>query len=270
MQQVKVGQKARIAVSDSGTGPALVALHAGVADHRVWEGCQTQWTAAGWRVISYDRRGFGQSSWQPERFSHVDDLFAVMDACAVDQAVLVGNSQGGRIAIEAALGAPGRVTGLVLVAPAISGQPSMDPTTFSPQLTDLDKELDAAEEAGDTPLVNELEARLWLDGPEQPQGRVGGPARDLFLDMNGRALSAPDVGEDIWDTSAWEQVDQLSAPTLLITGAYDLAPMNDRLARAAGRIPQVSQVQMQTAHLPMLEDPVSFLQVVSPFLHRLR
>jgi len=36
---------------------------------------------------------------------------------------------------------------------------------------------------------------MWLDGPSAAEGRVGGPARELFLDMNGRALRAPDPGE---------------------------------------------------------------------------
>lgn len=269
VQHVTVGP-ARLPVLDSGAGPVLVALHAGVADHRVWEACQTQWTADRWRVISYDRRGFGQSSWQPERFSHVDDLFAVLDTCEVDQAVLVGNSQGGRIAIEAALRAPGRVSGLLLIAPAITGAPELDTAAFGPQLAMLDQELDHADEAGDLPLVNELEAHLWLDGPEQPQGRVRGPARELFLDMNGQVLAAADVGEDIWDPSAWDRLNRLSAPTLVITGAYDVAQTNQRVVEATARIPHASHVQIQTAHLPMLEDPASFLTVVTPFLNEQR
>ena len=57
------------------------------------------------------------------------------------------------------------------------------------------KRIEVARNAGDLDTVNRLEAHLWLDGPATQEGRVGGTARSLFLDMNNRALRAGDVGE---------------------------------------------------------------------------
>ena len=59
----------------------------------------------------------------------------------------------------------------------------------------LDDEWEKAEERGDLATVNRLEARVWLDGPAAAEGRVSGAPRDLFLEMNGRALDADDPGE---------------------------------------------------------------------------
>ena len=48
----------------------------------------------------------------------------MLDAVGVDRAWLVGSSAGGRVAVDAALAYPERVAGLVLLAPAISGEPT--------------------------------------------------------------------------------------------------------------------------------------------------
>jgi hypothetical protein len=54
---------------------------------------------------------------------------------------------------------------------------------------------EAAEQAADFDALDDLEARLWLDGPTAPEGRVGGDLRALFLEMNGRALRAAHPGD---------------------------------------------------------------------------
>jgi len=116
-----------------------------------------------------------------EALSHVEDLLAVLDEVTDGTAWLVGSSAGGGVALDAAIAAPERVAGLVLLAPAISGapEPELDADTAR-----FDRLLDQAIEAGDLDEQNRLETWLWLDGPAQPEGRVSGPARSLLLDMN--------------------------------------------------------------------------------------
>ena len=185
---------ASVHVTEAGRGPALVCLHAGVADARSWR-AQQQSFSGRWRVIAYDRRGFGRTRCPPQPFAHVDDLIALLDALRIGQAVLMGCSQGGRIAIDAALAYPDRVRALVLVAAAISGAPEWAdlPAAMQPRFDALA----AAEARGDLDAVNRLEAEIWLDGPLQAPGRVGGAVRELFLEMNGTALRAPSPGAAI-------------------------------------------------------------------------
>jgi pimeloyl-ACP methyl ester carboxylesterase len=115
--------KATLSAEAVGGGDPVIFLHAGVADSRMWR-AQMQVVGATHRAISYDRRGFGATRAQREDYSAVADLEAVADALGGGApAILVGCSQGGRVAIDAALAHPSRARGLVLIAPAVSGAP---------------------------------------------------------------------------------------------------------------------------------------------------
>jgi len=265
---------AELCVEDTATGgPALVCLHAGVTDKRLWAP-QLEAFGATHRVVAYDRRGFGEtrlpSPREREPFAHVDDLRAVLDALAIDRAVLMGCSQGGRIALDMTLAHPERVRALVLVANAVTGAPEND-APWSPLVQSRIDEYEAAEKRGDQAAVNEIEAQFWLDGPEQPTGRVSGPLRDLFLAMNAIALANGSPGDVIEPPSAWERLEQLRVPTLLIWGSFDFAHLGARLAEVARRIPGAQSVVMDgVAHLPSLERPDEFNRVVQSFLDRLQ
>jgi pimeloyl-ACP methyl ester carboxylesterase len=108
---------AQLAVSRNGVGQALVFLHAGVTDKRSWEPLigELSTTMGGFLGVSYDRRGFGDATFTEERHSSVGDLVAVLDACRFSSVVLIGNSQGGRIAVDMTLLHPARVKALVLI-----------------------------------------------------------------------------------------------------------------------------------------------------------
>ncbi len=74
----------------------------------------------------------------------------------------------------------------------MSGAPA---AIYPPEIEGLMAQLKKAEEAGDLDRVNAMKARLFLDGPLQPEGRVKGQARELFLDMNAIALRSPPTGD---------------------------------------------------------------------------
>ena len=169
----------------NGAGPTIALLHAGVCDRRCWREVGARLGGAGRDVVAYDRRGFGDVAPAGAPFRHVDDLLAVLDAVSPDApAWLVGSSMGGGVALDAALEAPERVAGLVLLAPAISGDPEPDDEAYNAATDGLADAIDAAWTAGAVEECNRLEVRLWLDGPAGPEGRVSGPPRELALDMN--------------------------------------------------------------------------------------
>lgn len=244
--------------------PALVFLHAGVSDARSWQ-AQVEAFAPAHAVLRHDRRGFGQTlTVSATPHSAVADLWAVMDAVGLARAVLVGGSQGGRVAIDAALQRPDRVTALVLVAPAVGGAPAGALTGCAAL---LEQAMEAAEAAGDLQRLNELEAQFWLDGPEAPPGRVAGAARALFLDMNGIALRAPDPGASLDGDSAWSRLESLRLPTLLIWGGLDVAHLQLRCEQLLRRIPGARRVVLPgSAHLPALDAPQAFNQALDGFL----
>jgi pimeloyl-ACP methyl ester carboxylesterase len=240
-------------------GPVAVLLHAGVADRRCWHGVAGPLAARGVDVVAYDRRGFGETAATAEPHSDVDDLIAVLDATTDGRPVcLVGNSMGGRVALDLALRAPDRVAGLVLLAPAVSGAPEIGDDDLDPPTRTLGEAIDRAYEAGDLDELNRLEVHLWLDGPSAPEGRVGPPARDLALAMNAVALRSgmpEDSGEG--DEDAWSKLEQIALPVTMAWGALDLPPVIDRCRTAVSRLPDVrATVEWPgVAHLPSLEVP---------------
>ncbi len=244
--------------------PALVFLHAGVADQRVWQGVMETLSDA-FRVIAYDRRGFGDTRADPSIFAHPEDLKTVLDHFGVTRAVLVGNSQGGRIAVDVTLEAPERVAGLVLIAPAVTG--AKRPRTFPPAVDRILKALEAAEDADDLKRVNALEAHLWLDGPEADEGRVSGAPRDLFLAMNNRILRANDVGSEEKRASAMDRLSEIACPVHLMWGDLDLPGVRDFCTRLADDLPNAgTQILTGMAHLPMLEAPDAVSGAIRSFL----
>ncbi|HEY8058695.1 MAG TPA: hypothetical protein VID94_08080, partial [Acidimicrobiales bacterium] len=127
--------------------------------------------------------------------------------------------------------------------------------------------LDAAEAAGDLDEVNRLEAWMWLDGPSVPEGRVTGPPRTMFLEMNRWALSADDPGDEIELPSAWDRLDQIAAPTLVMVGDLDLEDVRTTSEGLAERIPDATlEVLEGAAHLPHLERHPRLLELVTDFL----
>jgi pimeloyl-ACP methyl ester carboxylesterase len=256
---------AQLAYTSTGTGDAVLLIHAGVTDRRGWQHL-TERLAPSHRVIAYDQRGFGDTTYTPEPYSRVADAIAVLDAAGADRVAVVGCSMGGGVAIDLALEHPERVSRLVLIGAWPNG--ATWPHSYPEPIEGLVRKLDAAEEAGDVDEVNRLEAWLWLDGPTAPEGRVGGPARELFLDMNGQALRAEDPGETLAsEPPAWDRLDRIAVPTLSMVGELDLPDHVTIAGETADRIPGARFVRLpDVAHVPHLEGDDLTLTTITSFV----
>src|SRR6185369_15209625 len=84
----------RLKIATDGDGPPVVLVHSAVVDMRSWDAVVPLLVDAGYRVITYDTRGFGESTTGDVAFSNRSDLLAVMDAAAAERAAVVGNSRG--------------------------------------------------------------------------------------------------------------------------------------------------------------------------------
>lgn len=250
-----------------GHGPSVVFLHAGVADSRMWQH-QIEAVGHNHRAIAYDRRGFGATPAADVSYSDVGDLIAVLDEFAPNlPAIVIGCSNGGRIAIDAALAAPGRIGALILVAPSIGGAP---PGGYPDEAKPTIEALEAAESARDLDRVNELEAQLWLDGPLARPGRVRGAARQLFLDMNGIALRSPKLGQALKQPPAYPRLHEIGTPTLVIWGSCEFPDISRLCQHLVDEIPEAQgQIMRDVAHLPSLERPVEVTGLIARFIDRL-
>ena len=246
----------------AGDGEPVVLLHSGVTDRRSWyavaEALQPKTD-----VIAYDMRGYGETSGVTYGFSHLDDLKAVLDQVATGPVWLVGSSMGGEVAIDASLAMPERVVGMVLLAPAVSGAP--EPTVVDAPTDRLVRLWEAAQTSGEIDEINRIEMWLWLDGPGAPEGRVGGPARDLAIAMNAVALEN-EIPEESGKSglAAWSRLEEINVPVTVACGDLDLPFIVARSKELADWLPKSRfQVLEGMAHLPYLEQPAVVADLIS-------
>lgn len=244
--------RAKLAGVEMGEGLPVVFLHAGVCDKRMWSEQMQAVADAGWHAVAYDRRGYGETVSEDEAFNHVDDLEAVLDALGIHAAVFVGCSMGGGVAVDFALRDPGRIIGLVLIGTSVTGSPWT--------ATDVERMIEAAEEDAyerrDWDMLNRVQAHEWLDGPRAQSGRVGGAARELFLDMNALALAKPPLTQEEERPSAWRRVSEVNAPTLLLVGDEDFTALIERHEYLSEEMPNAFAAVLEgVAHIPSIERP---------------
>jgi 3-oxoadipate enol-lactonase len=246
----------------AGTGQPVVFLHAGIADRRMWDG-QFLPFAERFRAIRYDQRGYGRSPSAAGRFSHLRDLAAVLDHLGLAQAHLIGCSKGGRLAFDFALAHPERVSALVMVNSAVPGfKGSGEAPAQWP-------ELEAAFKAGDLARTNELEIQVWVDGAQRTPDQVDPAVRALALEMNAIALAneAAALGEEQRPPDSAGRLGEIKAPFLAVASDLDDPDFIRAAEYAVHHLPGARMAVIHgAAHLPSLEQPRPFNQVVLDFL----
>jgi pimeloyl-ACP methyl ester carboxylesterase len=116
-------------------GPAVVLLHHGLGSTRAWRRQVPALAAAGYRVVVYDRWGYGKSDPRPALSppcfeDDQSDLLALLDHLNIKRAALIGHSDGGTIAMYFAAAHPERVACLVAIAAHIYVEPKVDVGMF--------------------------------------------------------------------------------------------------------------------------------------------
>lgn len=235
-----------------GTGPALVLLHGWALDLAYFDPAIAL-LAPQFTLLRFDRRGFGLSTGLPDIHCNVDDLRAVLDAAQVERAVLLGMSQGARLALHFAHRLPARVRALVLDgAPAVDAEPELPLAQFRRRL----------ESGGIAALRADLLAHPLM------QLREGLARRQLLHDMLSRYRGL-DLVHPVRRAPA-PDLAAIRAPTLVMHGRHDSAARKDA-ARALGtEIPGARRTELHHGgHLALLDDPAGYCAAVSAFCREL-
>lgn len=246
----------------AGIGQPVIFIHAGIADRRMWE-TQVQPFAEYFQVVRYDMRGFGQTPIVAGRYAHYEDLHGLLAHLGIEQAILVGCSKGGAVALDFALAYPEKVKALVLVAAAIHG--------FRVETSPLPQEaaIEMADEAGDLSLISELEVQIWIDGGRAPE-QIDPAVRSLVYEMNLIALQneALELGEEEkLEPAAANRLSAITVPTLLLIGDRDIPASMQRYTHLTHHIPHAQKtILTDAAHLPNMEHPAIFNRLVLEFL----
>ncbi len=247
----------------AGSGAAVVLLHAGIADQRMWND-QVAPLSQKYRVVRYDLRGFGQTTAPAEPFAHHEDLRALLDQLGIERAAVIGCSNGGRVAMNFTLAYPDRVSALAMVCSAPGG------FKFGGESPALWKQVVDAFESGDMEKTSRLETQLWAAGPERDPALVDQRVLDLVYEMNLIALKNEVAGggeEQPFTPPAVERLGEIRVPVLSVVGEMDSPVTLEAGKIMAQGIAGVKQVIMpNTAHLPSMEHPDEFNRIVLGFL----
>lgn len=247
----------RIHAESEGTGPTVVFVHADFVDGRLWDGVRAR-LADRYRTVTYDKLGFGRSDPATGPVVRRRELAAVVDALGLGAFHLVGCSNGGQQALDYTLENPARVLSLTLVNATPSGwQPRGD-------IPPLLLEMVGAVQAGDVAAAQELQVRIWFDGPDRDQTLFSPALREgrrLASVMNriaverGTFFVADAQPPAPLDPPALGRLAEVKVPTLVVDGLWDWSE-NRRASRLlAEGIPGARRVEVAGGHAAPLEDP---------------
>jgi 3-oxoadipate enol-lactonase len=251
----------------STTDPCVLLLHAGIADLRAWDDMVQPLSKQGYRVVRYDARGFGQSTTDDVEYSNRADVIAVLDALGIDRAALVGNSRGGQIAFDTAIESPRRVAAVVGVGAGLSGFDG-DSTPEEIALFERMDALEAAEPV-DPDAIADIDVRIWVDGPFQPETRVPSAIREKV-----RLMDAPQYAPDKvrgrpipLDPPAGARLSDLRCPVLAIAGELDATSVAHTARHLEANAPDARAVIIpNTAHMIGMEIPDRLAGLIAEFL----
>ena len=256
--QVRGGQ---LAVTDTGTGPAILCAHALFCDGTIFS-AMASYLSKRYRLITVDARAHGDSFTPKEDFTMKDvaqDLLVVLEELEIEDAVFLGISMGGMASLQAALLAPERVRGLVLI----------------------DTEADVP------PWKNWIER--WLLAKAAPWFGV----RPFTIDMMVRRMFGMTYRRyNIEKMNSWKsklarieqqsllraikavndrpslisELHKIKAPTVLVYGDEDLYTPVSSGRRIAALIEGARlEILAQTGHLAVVENPQQVAKIVDKF-----
>lgn len=265
MSHIRTASGRRIFYDESGTGSPVL-LIPGLGGYR--RGCLiwlAEAVAPHCRVVAMDNRDAGESEPETEYYGLADmagDAVALLDALGIDRAHVLAHSMGSAIALQLALDHPTRVDRLVLVSPAVDGEPG--------------------HRAGE-PLPPP--DAWWVDDPVERGRRVlpevvGPDYRARMSEADVAAIAALERGNrTTWagmmrreaaaagDDMILSRIAEIRTPALVIHGDADVpVPLEQAQALAAG-IPGARLVVLPgVGHRPWVERPEPTTGAILSFL----
>lgn len=262
---MRIGVRQRAAYAYTGgrrfdaAQPTVVFVHGADHDHSVWN-LQSRYVAHhGSSVLAVDLPGHGRSEGPP--LARVEDmaawLMALLDACGVGRASLVGHSMGSLVALEAAAAHPERIERAALLGTAA-------PMPVSDRLLNAARNDESAAEN----MVN-----IWSHGA---RGHLGGNTIPgmWMLATNRRLMARAQRGVLFNDLSACNAyrnaahaATRVRCPALVIAGGRDqmTSPKSARVLADAIRGARLAMIE-DSGHALMAEFPDAVLDLLRDFL----
>ena len=197
-------------VDTGGTGTPVVLLHAASGSILMWERQLPALQAAGYRVIAFDRVGWGRSELDDGATpgTAADDLQALLAMLRVDRFHLVGTAAGGFVAFDYALSFPERLRSLT-VANSIGGVQDEEYLALGRRLRP-------------SPQFDALPVEVREVGPTYRAADATGTARWVELSRQSRLARPLPSPQTFKNRVTFARLETIRVPTLLISGGADL------------------------------------------------
>lgn len=242
----------KLFVETRGDGPPLLLWHSLLCDGGMWRLVRDR-LAERFRVINVDGPGHGRSALVRRRFSLEDcaeAAEAVLDALGVERAHVAGLSWGGMMAMRLALASPERVDKLALLDTSAAPEVLKKRPSYH-AMTVVARRFGAI-----APLIDRIEPIFFTKHSVRNRRDVVDPFREHLARMDPQSLGHA-VDAVIFDREDLRpHLSRISAPTLVIVGAQDVATPVERAREIAEGIPGAElEVVADAAHLSVLERP---------------
>lgn len=263
-------RKLRISTMAAGEGPPVLAIH-GLGGTKGSFLPTLAMLAPEFRVIAMDQPGFGDSD-KPVGAAYDPRFFAraavdLLDALQIDRAHIVGNSLGGRVALELGMRHPDRVRRLGLLAPSLAWKRQRP---FAPLVRLLRPELGLIQIAPRQVVTGVAHRLLPAAADDWTRAGVDEFLR-AYLDPAGRAAfyaAARHIylEEPHGDAGFWTQLGALEPDALFVWGRRDqLVPM--AFARHVRDVlPGAEHAELDCGHVPQVELPRETHDALGRFL----
>jgi pimeloyl-ACP methyl ester carboxylesterase len=237
-----------------GNGIPVVFLHSNTGSSQNWEHQIPAFTAAGYRLIAFDRRGWGRTmpaaGAQPG--TAADDLHALMKSLRIERFHLIGTAGGGFAALDYALSFPAELRTLV-VANSIGGMQDEDYLELGRRLR--------------PPQFDALPPDLRELGPSYRASDPEGVRRWLELEHMSRQSGAS--AQPYRNRMTFSMLYSIKLPTLFITGDADLYAPPPVLRMFTSRIKGAqSLIVPEAGHSTYWEKPDVFNRAVLDFIRK--
>jgi pimeloyl-ACP methyl ester carboxylesterase len=240
-----------------GEGPPLVLIHAAAGTSACWVNQVPVFSAAGYRVVTFDLRGFGQSAAEPGREKDstiAEDLNALASALNLPKFFLVGTAYGGFGALEFAADHPDRLRGLVL-STSFGG-------LTDPEYAALRAVYVPADLASRPTVEKELGETYRKSDPEGVQ---------RFLMMEHDSYRGDGARQPLGRPMTLERVATIRIPTMVISADEDVYAPPPVMGAIADRIPGARfEIVNGAGHSAYWEQPEVWNGLILDFCSTLR
>jgi pimeloyl-ACP methyl ester carboxylesterase len=245
---------------EDGSGPAVVLLHAGIADRRMWSEQIDVLARTGLRAIALDLQGFGDAPLLSGPQAPWQDVIETLDELELEQVALVGCSFGGLIAQRIAFIAPERISRLALISSPVDG---IEPSERLRAAWEREEE---AHEAGDIEAAVRAVVEAWT----LPDAAAA--LRESVAEMQRRIFEVQ-AGVDELDEASDPLADgpdglgRLTVPVLLAVGELDMSDFHEAADVLGAILPGARRETIAGAgHLAPMEQPMAFNELLLDFL----